>query len=152
HTADGWLLWLLFLSSISAALAISLACRLWTGRKNLIPAGRLSLMVAIIGLFFTVAAGPAYWMPTYEKLWLQPVATVIAAIGIGLWLVPVSRTKRLLLVGAGLLLMIEIVCNCLWVIPQANGEIISLREAGQVNDLVGPDDFVVCEWDRVSVM
>jgi hypothetical protein len=151
HGLDGVVIRLIVISVATLAASLALAVQVWRRWGELTPSHRLAFRVALVGLACTLA-GPFYWQPTYDKMWLQPVAIILFLIGCGLAAIPPSR-KRVVLSGVfAALLLIEVTSNAIWAIPQARREPPCVMEAREVEALLRPDDLVVYEWDGVSIL
>ena len=83
HATDGWAVWLLVLLLANVVGAVVLAGLVWRHWGNLSRAQRLPLAAASVGLAFALV-GPIYWSPTYDKLWLQPIAAIVLLVGFAL--------------------------------------------------------------------
>jgi hypothetical protein len=143
--------WLAFLLLIGAAVTAILGVLLWRHRRMLGASQRLALGVTSVGLACTLV-GPLYWDPTYDKLWLQPMAAITAFVALALSALPATRGRRLLVLVCVGLLAVEIGLNGRWVIANAGQDTPYLREARQVGELLRPEDLLVYDWDRVSML
>ena len=151
HRTDGWLIWAMFLLLVSTAVAWVLGQLVLRRWKLLGPTQRLAFGVAFAGLVSTLI-GPLYWQPTYDKMWLLPMAAVTALAALGLSVLPSSRGRQVLLVACIGLLLVEVASNGWWTIPNAGAPTPYLREARQVSERLQPDDLLVHEWDKVSIL
>jgi hypothetical protein len=130
-------------------VAVVLAGLLWRHRGNFSHPQRLSLAAAFVAFAFTLV-GPIYWSPTYDKLWLQPIAALVLLAGLALAALPPSRGRRTATVGCMALVVLELVSNSCWVIPNLNRETPYLREARLVDEILRSNDLLISEWDGVS--
>jgi hypothetical protein len=151
HATDGWVVWLLVLLLATAVVLTVLAGLIQRHWGNLSPAQRIPLAAAVVALTFTLV-GPNYWDPVYNKMWLQPIAALVLLVGMALSALPPSRGRRALMVGFMILVLVEVLSSCLWVIPNMSHEPPYLDEARKVEEIVRPDDLLIYEWDKVSSM
>ncbi len=151
HATDGWAVWLLVLLLANVVGAVVLAGLVWRRWGSLSRSQRLPLVAASFGLAFTLV-GPIYWNPTYDKLWLQPIAAIVLLVGFALAALPPSRNRRAIMAGCMTMVFMEVLSNCLWVIPNFSQETPYLHEAQKVNEMLRPDDLLIDDWDRVSIL
>ena len=151
HAIDGWAAWSLVLLLANMVGAVVLAGLVWRHWGSFSRSQRLPLVAALVGLAFTLV-GPIYWSPTYDKLWLQPIAAIVLLVGFALAALPPSRSRRAIMVGCMTLVFVEVLSNCLWVIPNFGHETRYLHEARTVNKMLRPNDLLIYEWDGVSII
>ena len=151
HATDGWAAWLLVLLLANTLGVFILVGLVWRHWQNLDRSQRLPLMAAMIGLAFTLV-GPIYWSPTYDKLWLQPVAAIVLLVASALAILPPSPSRQAIMCGYIILVFVEVLSTFLWVIPTFGQETPYLHEARQVDEILRPGDLLVCDWDGVSIL
>jgi hypothetical protein len=151
HAGDGWAAWLVLLVFASALVAVTLAAMIWRYRSNLVPCQRLGLWVAAVAAVCTLFA-PIYWAPTYDKLWLQPIAVLIALAALVLAALPLTPGRHAVMMGCMAAITLEVLISGLWVVANSGRETPYLQEARQVDAILQPDDLLIYEWHGVSVL
>jgi len=151
HASDGWAVWLIVLLFANMVGAVVLAGLVWRHWGSLGQSQRLPLTAAAVGFAFTMVL-PICWIPTYDKMWLQPIAAIVVLVGLALSALPPSRSRRAIMVGCMTLVSVEVLSNCLWVIPNFGHETPYLHEAQKVDEVLRPDDLLIYEWDGVSIV
>jgi hypothetical protein len=87
----------------------------------------------------------------YDKMWLQPIAAVVAFVGLAMAALPASPLLRVGQALCAALLAAEVAANCAWAVPEAGREAPYLRDAREVDAVLRPVDLLIYEWDGVSV-
>ncbi len=115
------------------------------------PIERLTIVVSTVGFGF--AAIPLlYWSPTYEKLWLEPVACAFVAVGAAMNLSPTQADHRVEVTLGLLLLLIIVSSNLVSVARDHSRPTPYLSEAAQLARGITARDLVVTEWDDISLL
>jgi hypothetical protein len=114
---------------------------------------RAALIASTAGAAFTGLL-LVYWLPTYDKQWLQPLACLCVASALtaqaasaldAAW---ARRLKTYLLVTSALV----IVWNVPVTVAAHTRPMPHLREAGELARLVGPRDLLVGDWSDVFLL
>ncbi len=153
HAWIGVVLLSLVLVGGIAALVGFLLPRIW---KDLNRLERLVIMCCSTGLLFDGLA-LAYWMPTYDKLWLQPMAcifllsAIVAKATMQRGDLP-FRLKKLFTIGAVCLLITMAASNISVVAYRHFTVSPYLLEAEQVAKTVTSKDLLVGDWNGVLLL
>lgn len=148
---DGLMVRLIAIALVSATAVIVLSVEVWRRWGQLDQSHRLAIRAALVALACTLV-GPLYWQPLYDKMWLQPVAIVVLLVGFGLAAILPSRTRSVLTCVFAALLVVEVVSNGVWALPEASRAAPYVNEAREVEGLLQPNDLVIFEWDGVSML
>jgi hypothetical protein len=121
----------------------------WTAIESLPAVTRFAAFGALFLLFFP----PLYWDPLYDKLWLLPLCAMSCLAAASLRPGLLASNQRRWLVS---LLAAVIVLQCGIAIPQAvqRSRTTSphLQEAKSVSEIVRPEDWVVADFDDISIL
>lgn len=125
---------------------------IWQHRRDLSSEQRAAVVAVTAGLVSTMIP-VCVFAPNYDKLWLQPLACLAILVGIALsasWYR--TATSRLVRVLAALLLA-GVLTNFVWAIPSHSvNESAMFDEAQQLTTIVGTNDVVIGEWNRVAML
>jgi hypothetical protein len=126
----------LALAAVVGALAI----------RTIRPGERWRAAVVVLGV--TPILFPLlYWEPLYDKLWLQPIAFLAAALALA-----AGRSGRALHVGIGLIVLAAAAGAIPRAATSAVRETPHLTSAREVAAVVRPGDAVVIDFDAVSTL
>jgi hypothetical protein len=151
HSSDLWISWLGFIVlSLIVFSAFSLF-GFWRVRERLSTRHAAIFVAALVGLGISGLA-PLYWVPEYDKLWLQPLACLYLLFGVVVSRF-IDRKRWAWLLRAGVLLVaIEVISNAFWAIPSHFRATAYLAEATRVSAIVRPEDTVITDWDGISIL
>jgi hypothetical protein len=110
------------------------------------------LVIALIASFGILIGPLIYWDPLYDKLWLQPLAIIIslAAVLYRIGVVPVRRRAAAVIVTC--FIALEIAANLSVAAWDHRTPTQGISEARIVADLVKPNDFIVLNFDGLSML
>jgi hypothetical protein len=117
---------------------------------------RVVLASCGIGLLFDGAA-LIYWMPTYDKLWLQPLAflsvaaSIVAKAALANSEGPQSWNRIFLSTGFGLVALVA-VSNISIAAYKRVTPVPYLSEAELVANMVGQKDLLVGDWNAILIL
>lgn len=143
-----------FFLAVGAVTTLGLlTLQMWKGLSS-----KTCTMIAccLAALVLDVAA-VAYWMPTYDKLWLQPLALffiLCAVVGseIRRTISPGAWFIKLLLVGGACFILIIMVWNLSLAAFDHFSPTPFLSQANKVAGMVSGDDLLVGDWNNIFVL
>lgn len=135
------------------ALALPIIILLVLMIKNLRNSGGsdgdgFTVKVGLIGFVITLAA-PAYWMPGYDKIFLQPLA---ALFFLSAALFSKAAANRALRFVALAIIALIVGINLSWAIPARVNKNLALEGASEAAKIVKAGDLVINDWDDVSLL
>ena len=143
----------LLLTSGFAVALLLITKRLWPKFTTL---RRTVLISCSIGLLCDGIA-LVCWMPTYDKLWLQPLmflsimVTVVANEALERFDVPRRRQKAFILIGFGMFILVA-GSNSSAAAYRHMESVPYLSEVDRIAGLVKPKDLLVGDWDSLLVL
>lgn len=146
------LIMLLFVLGILCAFLAVCARRLTVKWGDLSTEVRAGVIAATVGFAFTVIP-LIIWDPSYDKLWLQPLACL--ALFIGIALKPVSTNVRygLLISRAfSVFVLAGVSLNLVWAVREHETKLPDLEETQRLAGLIEKRDLVVGDWDSISTL
>lgn len=143
-----WLLLLVLLFCGFLAISIIQALRRWS---TLPRSERMAMSCAAVGFFVTLIPA-VFWEPTYDKLWLQPLACLAFFIALSLHVILRQGTTFLLYRIVPILLLAGVISNLGWAVKSRLQETPYLKEAQQLAKILKKGDLVVGDYDGVSVL
>jgi hypothetical protein len=112
---------------------------------------KLAISGCAVG-FLTTIVPLIFWMPTYDKLWLQPLACLFLTGGLLLTVALRRFGFRVLRIGAGIVLAAIVASNLVSAISAAIKPTPYLIEAREVAALVAPGDLIIGDWNSIFVL
>jgi hypothetical protein len=146
------LIWLLLVFGALCAFLIVYARRLLARWSGLAVELRLGILASTVGFAFTIIP-LIIWDPSYDKLWLQPLACLAFVVGSGLE--PISTDRRFCLWMARVfpaLVLVGVSMNFTWVVPDHDIKSPDLEEAQRLADSLGQRDLLIGDWDDISTL
>jgi hypothetical protein len=130
-----------------------LGFKLWHFMAEIEKAVTISCLVALIFTGMPLLS----WLPTYDKLWLQPLACLFFVIGVIVNVATRSSDARMvglryLISACGFTLALVIVLNLVRQLRQKSEPTPFLLETQQVAAMVGPEDLLVGDWNGVFLL
>jgi hypothetical protein len=131
----------------TAAFLIGKGC--WRASRPLSQPGRFVALAGFLLLFVPLL----YWDPIYDKLWLLPLATIAGTIGVSLRPGNLEfKERRLLSILLCGLLLVQVGTNFPRVVARHINATPHLDDAKAVSHLARPEDWVVTDFDDISVL
>jgi hypothetical protein len=129
---------------------VFLTRKLWTAMTA---TEKLAIGSCAVG-FFTTMVPVISWMPTYDKLWLQPLACLFLSGGLLLTVALRQRqfNFRYLLPGGYALVAAIAVSNIAWAVSANTKPTPYMNEAREVAALVTPQDLIVGDWNNIFLV
>jgi hypothetical protein len=129
------------------------AWQLWSNWKGLPERQRIGLLAGLVGLVCTLIP-LLIWDPQYDKLWLQPLTILAFLIAVTLKIPAGSGRLRFSVFRvAPVILLAGVFFNFPLAISAHRADVSAyFREAREVSQRVGPNDLVVADWAKVSVL
>jgi hypothetical protein len=148
------------LSLISLLLVLGILCaflalcarRLALKWRDLSAEVHAGVMAATVGFAFTIIP-VIIWDPSYDKLWLQPLACL--AFFIGMALKPISMDVRygfLISRAFSVLILAGVSLNLVWAVQDHETKLPDLEETQRMAGLIEKQDLVVGDWDSISTL
>jgi hypothetical protein len=151
HPNDLWIPWLILVGSCALAFILLFTLLVWKARNRLSINEQLVSFYLLLGIAVT-SLGPLYWAPTYDKLWLQPLACVLFLLAYLLKKLSPFRSA-VYLSRAGVVLVAAVAfSNLAWAIPNKFHETEFLDEVRQLDEIIQPNDLTISDWDEISVL
>jgi hypothetical protein len=135
------------LSAVWATAIVLLTVTLW---KKMEGVSKITSLSCAAGLLCT-GVPLLYWLPTYDKLWLQPLACLIVASAVVLKTALDASTVTPRRIGnyVPLLAILVVAWNLPVAMTRHNGPVRHLTEATHVAQIVGPADLLVGDWNGI---
>ena len=110
------------------------------------------LIFALLATLLILVGPLIYWDPLYDKLWLQPLAVIIClgALLYRIGFVPGRRTAATL--AATCFIALEITLNLSAAVHDHRTPTEGISEARAVGEVVRPKDFIVLNFDGLSML
>jgi hypothetical protein len=143
---------LVLVIGILCAFLVVCARRLTVKWKDLSTEVRVGVMAATVGFAFTIIP-VIIWDPSYDKLWLQPLACL--AFFIGMALKPISMDVRygfLISRAFSVLFLAGVSLNLVWAVRDHETKLPDLEETQRLARLIEKQDLVVGGWDSISTL
>jgi hypothetical protein len=143
---------LLLVSGILCAFLAFCARRLSVKWNDLSTEVRVGVVAATVGFAFTIIP-LIIWDPSYDKLWLQPLACLAFFIGIALK--PISMDVRygfLISRAFSVLFLAGVSLNLVWAVRDHETKLPDLEETQRLAGLIQKQDLVVGGWDSISTL
>ncbi|HLH05641.1 MAG TPA: glycosyltransferase [Terriglobales bacterium] len=91
-----------------------------------------------------------YWVPLYDKLWLQPLWVLVLLVFVrSRYVVPPRESVRFVLVALGILFA---TINLTAAFAASHGPWPNFDEANRVQSVIQPGDLVITDWSSVAVL
>jgi hypothetical protein len=141
----------IFAGLLVVALLV-LVRKLWSVLRK---SEKVAIMCCGAGLIPTIPA-LVYWLPTYDKLWLQPLAFLIFSAGILANAATRIETRTSVVLWPARLIYALVVLvgltNLARTAYASAQPTPHLEEAQEVATLVKPTDLLVGDWNRISLL
>jgi len=131
---------------------LALVRKLWTVLREF---EKVAIMCCGVGLISTIPA-LVYWLPTYDKLWLQPLAFLIFSAAILVNAAPRIETRTSTVVWPARWIYAVVVLVGLTNLGRtayaSTQPTPHLEEAQEVATLVKPTDLLVGDWNKIFLL
>lgn len=137
---------------VVACLMAFCAGRLYKIWGSLARGSRDAILSALLGLVFSLFL-VVTWSDQYDKLWLQPLASLYFLLGISLYWISRRLVRPFLLTRAlPALVLVGVLTNLGLLRAQHLRVAPEIREAQRLAAMMRSNDLLVGEWDAVSVL
>ena len=135
-------------AGICLVTLVLLARKLWTAMTA---TEKLATGSCAVG-FLTTVVPVICWMPTYDKLWLQPLSCLFLGGGLLLSVAWRESNFRYLLMSGCALVAAIAVSNIALAVLAKTKPTPYLNEAREVAAVVAPQDLIVGDWNNIFVL
>lgn len=119
---------------------------------HLKPVVRIGFLAASVGFAFTMIPVAVY-DPSYDKLWIQPLACLTIFLVVGLRAIAEdSRASLLFAKIVSIVILAGLSANLVWVMRAHIWQPYEINEAQHLATMIGKNDLLVGDWDQISVL